>query len=289
VRAIDHVVLPVTTLTLARSRLAGLGFVVAPDARHPFGTANCCVFFRNRSYLEPITIQDRDAADEAAANGVYFVRRIKRFTEQQGEGMAMVALKSGDAEADRRAWDQAGIGTGDTFQIRRRATLANGSTREVGFATAYADIPDARHATIFVCQHLNPEELFQPDYLTHPNTTIGIESATAVANDPARFDEALVAIDEEGLRALPNSDVQGAPRGQTISIVTPEVFRERYDATPPDPRQGMVFAAVDLAVGDLETAAKHIGSAARRHDNRLILPPAPGLGAAMAFFEAGHA
>ena len=89
---IDHLVLPVTTLALARSRLTGLGFTVAPDARHPFGTGNCCVFFENRTYFEPITILDRAAADIAAAEGVFFVRRIKRFTERQGEGFAMLAL-----------------------------------------------------------------------------------------------------------------------------------------------------------------------------------------------------
>ena len=66
-RSIDHLVLPVTTLTLARSRLTSLGFTVAPDAQHPFGTGNCCVFFKDRTYLEPITIVDRTAADMAAA------------------------------------------------------------------------------------------------------------------------------------------------------------------------------------------------------------------------------
>ena len=66
---------------------------MAPDARHPFGTGNCCVFFKNRTYLEPITILDRNRADMAAAEGIVFVKRLKRFTERQGEGFAMVALE----------------------------------------------------------------------------------------------------------------------------------------------------------------------------------------------------
>src|SRR5687768_16716775 len=108
-RAIDHLVLPVTTLTLARSRLTSLGFTVAPDARHPFGTGNCCVFFEDRSYLEPITIVDRAAADMAAAEGLTFVKRLKRFTERHGEGLAMVALRSADARADKQSLAQAGV------------------------------------------------------------------------------------------------------------------------------------------------------------------------------------
>ena len=39
-RPLDHLVLPVDTLTQARRRLSNLGFTVADDARHPFGTEN---------------------------------------------------------------------------------------------------------------------------------------------------------------------------------------------------------------------------------------------------------
>src|SRR3712207_1566588 len=96
-RALDNHVLPVTTLASARSRLRGLGFTVAPDARHPFGTGNCCVFFQDRTYLEPITLLDPGAADAASPAGTFFVSRVKRFLNAGGEGFAMLAFRSEDA------------------------------------------------------------------------------------------------------------------------------------------------------------------------------------------------
>ena len=59
---------------------------------------------------------------------------LKRFTERHGEGFAMVAMKSGDAEADHAAFEQAGFGGGKVFRFTRKATLPDGSEREVGFA-----------------------------------------------------------------------------------------------------------------------------------------------------------
>ncbi|NKC02735.1 VOC family protein [Ochrobactrum haematophilum] len=43
-RSVDHLVLPVEQLDEARARLSLLGFTVAPNAQHPFGTANVCSF-----------------------------------------------------------------------------------------------------------------------------------------------------------------------------------------------------------------------------------------------------
>lgn len=286
--AIDHIVLPVTTLTLARSRLAALGFTVAPDARHPFGTGNCCVFFESRSYLEPITIQDRDAADRAAAEGLYFIKRIKRFMERQGEGMAMVALSSSDAEVDRAGFEKAGLSAGDTFRFRRKATLPDGSEREIGVTLAYADAPAAPDATIFACQHLDADLLFQPQYLAHPNTATGIEGATAVARDPAMFGDMLVAIGKGGVLNKGDSEISTEIDGQSISVMTPDAFRKRYDTDPPDPRRGLLFAAINLIVSDLSQAEAHGGGAAKRHAERVVVPPAPGLSAVVAFREAEH-
>ena len=49
-RALDHLVLPVRSLEAARADYERLGFLVAPDARHPFGTSNACVFLADGFY-----------------------------------------------------------------------------------------------------------------------------------------------------------------------------------------------------------------------------------------------
>ena len=60
-RPLDHLVIPVTDLKAARSRLTRLGFTVAAEARHPFGTENACVFLADKTYLEPLAVGDPDA------------------------------------------------------------------------------------------------------------------------------------------------------------------------------------------------------------------------------------
>ncbi|SPZ34390.1 putative lactoylglutathione lyase [Agrobacterium tumefaciens] len=42
--SVDHLVLPVEVIGVAVKRLVSLGFTVAPEALHPFGTQNACVF-----------------------------------------------------------------------------------------------------------------------------------------------------------------------------------------------------------------------------------------------------
>ncbi len=283
--SIDHLVLPVTTLGLARARLTGLGFTVAPDARHPFGTGNCCVFFENRSYFEPLTIQDRDAADAAAAEGLYFVKQLKRFTERHGEGFAMLALTSGDAEAARQRFDDASLSAGDTFRFSRMATLPDGSDRDIGVALAFARMPEAPDATIFACQHVAPDALFQAQYMDHANTATGIGAVVAVAENPDHFRHLLAVISgDTDIRASPDG-IDAAIGRQSVAFVTPAAFRGRYGVEPPDPRRGLIFAGIDIVAADLDRVHEHAGAMATRHEGRIVVPSAPGLGAAMAFAE----
>jgi hypothetical protein len=283
IRAIDHLVLPVTTLNLARSRLTSLGFKVAPDAQHPFGTGNCCVFLKDRTYLEPITIIDRTAADIAAAEGLVFVKRLKRFTERRGEGFAMAALASKDADADRVAFEKAKIGGGEVYRFSRKAKLPDGSEREIGVATAFTDFPAAADASFFVCQHLDKDVLFQPEYLDHPNGAVGISSVVAVAENPADFQTFLTGAVGRRKVKTTASEVDVEAKGRSFIILTPAGFRDRYDLDPPSPRRGMLFAAFEIKVMEIGRAAGYAGRNAIRHEDRVVVPAAPGLGAVVAF------
>lgn len=286
-RLLDHLVLPVTTLMLARSRLTGLGFTVAPDARHPFGTGNCCVYLADRSYLEPITILDRNAADTAASEGLLFVKRLKRFTERQGEGFAMVAVRSDDAEADAIRFAAAGLGSGPVFRFARPATLPDGSEGEIGIALAYADDPSAPDATLFACQRIAAEALFQPAYLEHPNGATGLGAAVAVAHEPEVFDR-FVAVTagsrepDEGMRK--KTELPSGP----VGVLTPAAFRDRYGVQPPDPRRGLLFAALEIVVADLDRTVGYAGPTAIRRRQFIVVPPTPGLSAVLAFRGSDH-
>lgn len=67
--SVDHLVLPVEVIGVAVKRLVSLGFTVAPEALHPFGTQNACVFFADGTYLEPLAIAD-PAKYNASIEGV---------------------------------------------------------------------------------------------------------------------------------------------------------------------------------------------------------------------------
>ena len=68
-RFVDHVVLPTADLSVVRKRMKKLGFTVAPEALHPFGTKNACVYLSDGTYLEPVAVAQREACEEAALAG----------------------------------------------------------------------------------------------------------------------------------------------------------------------------------------------------------------------------
>ncbi len=58
IRPIDHIVISLPDLDLARRRFAELGFNVNPVARHNFGTENTIIPFSNGTFIEPLGIGD---------------------------------------------------------------------------------------------------------------------------------------------------------------------------------------------------------------------------------------
>ena len=282
-RPIDHLVLPVTTLALARSQLTSLGFTVAPDAKHPFGTGNCCVFFRDRTYLEPISVVDRAAAERAAAEGLFFVHRVMSYAERRGEGFAMLALKSADAERDLAEFRDAGVAAGPSFRFSRAATSADGAKAEIGVVLAYTQHDAAPEAAFFSCQHLAPDALFQPGFLDHANGAAGIAAVAAVADDPAAFRAVLTEATGQRHVTASSAGLEVAVNSQTVSVLTPDGFRARYGVEPRDPRGGLLFSAFEVVVADLDRAIGYAGPAAKRHGEMVVIPPAPGLAAVLAF------
>jgi hypothetical protein len=143
--------------------------------------------------------------------------------------------------------------------------------------------PVAADATFFLCQHLAQDVLFQPAYLEHPNGATGIAAVAAVAENPADFHILLTAAGGQRELRSTSFGVEAAVDGESLVVLTPDGFRARYGLEPPDPRRGLRFAAFDLLVTDLERAARHAGAKAERREDRIVVPPSPGLGAAIAF------
>ncbi len=126
--------------------------------------------------------------------------------------------------------------------------------------------------------------LFQPASLGHPNGATGIVTVAAVAETPSDFRGFLAAA--TGRRKPPRTTSDGIAvkaDGKSVLVLTPDAFRARYDVAPPNPRRGMLFAAFELQVLELERAAGYAGPDAKRSDERIVVPPRPGLSAVVTF------
>ena len=117
-RHIDHVVVAVRDLDGAADLYARLGFQVGPRNRHPWGTENRIIQFR-QSFIELITAP-KDADIPPHAPGQFSFGAFVRDYLQRREGLAMLVLSSADAIADAARFAQDGIGDFAPFRRFRR-------------------------------------------------------------------------------------------------------------------------------------------------------------------------
>ena len=169
------------------------------------------------------------------------------------------------------------------FRFSRKAVTPDGAEQEIGFALAFSESSAAPDATFFACQHLAPGALFQPAYVEHPNGATGIAAVAAVAANPPEFRGFLSAATGDAHPHTSYAGLSATAESQAVHVLTPAAFRERYGVEPPDGRRGLVFAACEIVVADLDRAIGYAGPTAIRHHGRVVVPPSPGLGAALAF------
>ena len=137
--SLDHLVLPTHDLATARARLGALGFTVAPQGTHPFGTVNRCVYFADGTFIEPLAVGDAGAAGQAAAAGNAFVERDRAFRARNGEeGFSAVVFGTDDADADHARYKAAHISAGQRLDFSRPFVDASGRRDTVSFRLAFA-------------------------------------------------------------------------------------------------------------------------------------------------------
>lgn len=108
-RHIDHVVVAVRDLDGAADLYARLGFQVGPRNRHPWGTENRIIQFR-QSFIELITVLE-DADIPPHAPGRFSFGAFVRDYLQRREGLAMLVLSSADDTADAARFAQGASAT----------------------------------------------------------------------------------------------------------------------------------------------------------------------------------
>ena len=166
------------------------------------------------AYLELIGLApdyQRPAADDPVAP---FAGYVEDFLRDR-EGLAMIALRSHDAEADAREFADVGWSQTPLFRFERTG-LRDGRERKLAFSLTFIGAQAFDAPRWFVCQHHHPENFWDPAAQSHPNGAIGI-AEVGVAADPGRL-AALLGLAASGDRfeAENAAFLNGASSGATI-------------------------------------------------------------------------
>lgn len=261
-RALHHVVMPVPTIGDARSRLEALGFLVAADAVHPFGTKNACVFFADGTYIEPLAVSDAGLHDREAEAGNRFVARDRDFRRRTRglPGFSGLAFASSDAEADHAGFRASGISDGDLLRFSRPFVAPDGATSELSFRLAFAGSGSAPLLSLFTCETIGGAAVDRTAQTRHPNGATGIARLVLATKDHAEVAAFFGSVVGPG---SPMATIPGhtfAAGSATIDVVDPESASTLFGHDGEQSRE-TCFEGVVLSVSDLATVRDH----AERH------------------------
>lgn len=281
---LDHLVLPAQDLDAVRLRLTSLGFVVAPTGIHPFGTENACVFFTDGTYLEPLAIENEQTADLAISEGNVFVARDRLYRQTLGEeGFSAVVFGTANADADHRRYVEAGLSAGGMLSFSRAFTDANGKSDVASFKLAFVSDKEADEAFLFACQRINSPKIDRTALQAHANGVTGILEIIAVSDRPAA-QIGLIATAAEADAS--DGDAVRLPNA-VLSVLSCEDYGSRFGLKVA-PSPNLRFTAIVFSVRDTAAAKQLLADNAIRHNmsgNDIVVPPAPGQGAAFIFRE----
>ncbi len=182
-RRIDHLVLIVQDLDGAADFYRKLGFTVGSRNRHPWGTENYVVQLGS-SFLELITVTERDGIVEHASERFSFGAFVRDYQERGQEGLGMLVLDSEDAKADAEHYAQSGVGSFKPFSFERKGTSPDGSETHVAFSLAFAVNERLPHSSFFVCQQHFPEAFWSAELQRHANGAKNVASVRLAVEIP---------------------------------------------------------------------------------------------------------
>ncbi len=287
---LDHVVLPVTTLGEARNRLQALGFTVAADAVHPFGTENCCVYFSDNTYLEPLGIAQRETCEAAAIKGNAFVARDQAYRfRHPADGFSAIAFTSHDIKADHKKYVKAGISAGRVVNFKREILDSKGATQTAAFSMSAAG--DLRSPDFFylACQRENLADFDLKKLQRHKNGVKSIREIVLSEVNPSDFQYLLQEVIGQRDQNAHSFGIELQSANVNIAVHSPVGMKAWFGADIDQPERGLIGRAIVFGVRNLDKTGEwfekneinfHVIS------NRLIVDPAPGQGAIFAF-EAG--
>ncbi|VAW10442.1 Lactoylglutathione lyase and related lyases [hydrothermal vent metagenome] len=212
---IDHLVLPVHDLDRAAATYEALGFRLTPRARHPFGTANRLVQLQG-AFVELLEV-DRPELIGPTQVPPSFAEFNRDFLTR-GEGLSMLVLEGGEAEATRGALQAAGLAPRPVFSFERDAVQPGGTVERVGFDLVFVDFPNAPKAGFFTCTQTRPDLFWKSEYQAHPNGAKSIHVVTMASPQPAPLADFLSRFSQSRSARRGSGFVIDTPRGRLEAI-----------------------------------------------------------------------
>ena len=287
----DHAVLPVTSLELARERYEAMGFTVAPDAVHPFGTENACVFFADDTYLEPLAVAQREDCEETARKGNVFTASDQAYRFRIGEdGFSAIALKTEDADGDHQRFRKLGISAGRKLRFSRAFVDGQGKKAKASFKLCFAKDDRAPDITLFTCQRINVPVVDHSSLTNHANGVSGIKEIILSEQNPSDFQYFLQPV-------VNNRDTPSGSFGMEIetantnfNVLTPEGLRMEFGVERSVHGRGLCCEGIVMTIADKQMLKKALeaGSVAYRDTGRYwVVDAVQGQGAFLAFDVSG--
>ena len=272
-RRLDHIVLAVPSLDEARAWFESLGFTVAPDAQHPFGTENACIFLADGTFIEPLAIAQRETCEIEAQNGNAFVARDQAHRFRIGvPSFSGLAFASNDADADRDEMCVAGYGAGETLAFERRFQAPGGEERQVGFRLAFARDLRAPDVSFFTCQPTHAQTPDRSALVAHRNGAIGTARVVCAEPNPTDFQYYLQHLTGDREIDAGSFGMVLKAGDAIVEVATREALTLRYGAQR-DERRGLSFEGIVLTVRELariRRLASDAGIAVDERQGRLI-------------------
>jgi len=246
---IDHALVGVGDLEAARDAYTRLGFTVTPRGRHiGWGTGNHTVMFET-DYVELMGIVDP----------TQYIHNLDEFLKT-GDGLLNVVLGTEDADATYRWLREHSPNAAEAQSLQRMVDL-DGEEEILDFRYVYIPPELTPGLNTFASQHLTPEKVRRPAWLSHPNGARGITEVTVVMDHLAGVAEAYAEL--FGADAVAGDERKGSITVDTgndeLWFVTPKTFPERhYDKTFDDSLPLPRPAALTLSVADPQVTALYL-------------------------------
>ena len=172
ISGLDHAVIAVHDLDLARETYRRMGFTLAPRGLHSTGSTNHNIML-GRDYLELLHVPRTNPLQ------AYFHEFLARH-----EGLAALALTGTDAVASNAALAQLGFEPQPAQDFSRPVTKGS-KTGVARFRLTNLPVRTTPGAQVFLCQHFSRELVWLPELQSHANTATGIAAVAFVADNVA--------------------------------------------------------------------------------------------------------